>query len=114
MTSSYFVRLLLLSSASFFLVQIVVAAVVALFARAVVRRACGMQPRRAARFLLVLRLLPAALATIFVAALCVPSYFRFEPDAGREVAGIACLAAAMLGAELRGLAAGRGLGGRTS
>jgi hypothetical protein len=110
MTSSYFVRLLLISSASYFLVQIVVAAAVALFARVAIRRAEGMRPQRAARFLLTLRLLPSGLALIFVAALCVPSYFRFEPDAGREVAGLACLAAAMMGVALCGLAAWRSLG----
>jgi hypothetical protein len=109
MTSSYFVRLVLLSSASFFLVQITVAAVVALFARVAVRRAEAMRPQRAARFLLTLRLLPAGLAMIFVAALCVPSYFRFEPDGGREVAGVMCLAAAMCGAALCGFAAFRSL-----
>jgi hypothetical protein len=110
MTSSYFVRLLLLSSASFFLVQMVVAAMVSLFAPVAIRRAESIRPQRAARFLLTLRLSPAGVAIIFVAALCVPSYFRFEPDAGKEVAGMACLAAAMFGAALCGLAAWRSLG----
>ena len=82
---SYLSRLLLLSeSAAFFLVQAVVHALIALLAPAAIRRAGTMRPRRAARFLLTLRLLPAALAASVVAGLCVPSYLRLEPRVGEE------------------------------
>ncbi len=97
---SYFGRLLLLSAASLFLVQFVVAALVALGAPAAVRRATTMRPQSAARFLLSLRLLPAAFSALVVALLCVPSYLRFEPRAAEEEVGFLCLAAAILGAIL--------------
>src|SRR5580698_11395864 len=100
MTPSYVMRLLLLSSAAFFLVQMVVQALIALIAPAAVRRAGTMRPQRAARFLLTLRLLPAAFAATVVAGLCVPSYLRFEPRVGEEEVGFACLTAAVLGAAL--------------
>jgi beta-lactamase regulating signal transducer with metallopeptidase domain len=95
---SYFSRLLLLSAASFFVVQVVVGALIAFLAPAAIRRATSMRPQRAARFLLALRLLPAAFSVIVVALLCVPSYLRFEPRVAQEEVGFACLAAAILGA----------------
>jgi Zn-dependent protease with chaperone function len=100
MTPSYAGRLLLLSSASFFLVQMAAAALIAFLAPAAIRRAMAMRPHHAARFLLTLRLLPAAFSAIVVAALCVPSYLRFEPRAAEEEVGFVCLAAAILGAIL--------------
>lgn len=99
MTPSYFVRLLLLSGAAFFIVRMVAEALAAVLAPSVLRRADNMQPRRAARVLLSLRLLPGAISAIAV-ALCVPSYLRFEPQMPAEQAGIACLAAAILGAAI--------------
>jgi beta-lactamase regulating signal transducer with metallopeptidase domain len=100
MTPSYLARLLLLSSTAFFLVQIVVGALVASIAPAAIRRAATIRPRDAARWLLTLRLLPAAFATLVVAALCVPSYLRFEPRVAGEEVGIACVFAAILGAAI--------------
>ena len=109
MTPSYLGRLGLLASASFFLVQIIVAALIALIAPAAVRRAGTMRPQRAARLLLTLRLLPAAFSVLVVAALCVPSYLRFEPRVGEEEVGVACLAAALFGALLCAAAISRTL-----
>jgi Zn-dependent protease with chaperone function len=100
MTPSYLARLLLLSSTAFFLLEIVVGALVASIAPAAIRRAATIRPRDAARWLLTLRLLPAAFATLVVAALCVPSYLRFEPRVAREEVGIACVCAAILGAAI--------------
>jgi Zn-dependent protease with chaperone function len=97
MTPSYVSRLLLLSAGSFFLVWMAAAALVSWIAPVAIRRAGFMRPRRAARLLLALRLLPAALAATIVALLCVPSYLRFEPHIPTEEAGFACLAAAILG-----------------
>jgi beta-lactamase regulating signal transducer with metallopeptidase domain len=104
MMPSYFVRLLLLSSATFFIVQLLLTAIVACIAPAAIRRARTMSPRPAARFLLTLRLLPAAFSMIAVVALCVPSYLRFEPRIAAEEVGIACLAAAILGALIGAIA----------
>jgi beta-lactamase regulating signal transducer with metallopeptidase domain len=110
MIPSYLGRLLLLSSASFSLVQIIVGALIALIAPTAVRRAGSMRPQRAARFLLTLRLLPAAFSALVVVALCVPSYLRFEPRAGEEEVGLACFAAAIFGAVLCAAAISRTLG----
>jgi Zn-dependent protease with chaperone function len=104
MTPSYLVRLLLLSSASFFIVQLTVAAFVAWATPAAIRRASSMRPLRSARLLLGLRLLPTAFALLVVAAQCIPSYLRFEPGFAEEEVGIACLAAAILGAGIGALA----------
>lgn len=109
MTPSYFSRLLLLSAGSFFLVLIVLAAIISWIAPAAVRCAARLRPQRAARWLLTLRLLPASLSAIVVALLCVPSYLRFEPHIPREEAGIVCLAAAILGVAMCGLAIYRAL-----
>jgi Zn-dependent protease with chaperone function len=97
MTPSYISRLLLLAAGSFFLVWMAAAALVSWIAPVAIRRAGFMRPRRAARLLLALRLLPATLAAAIVALLCVPSYLRFEPHIPTEEAGFACLAAAILG-----------------
>ncbi|HTB16257.1 MAG TPA: M56 family metallopeptidase [Bryobacteraceae bacterium] len=104
MTPSYLVRLLLLSSASFFLVQIVLEALIAFLAPGAIRRARTMRPQRAAGFLLALRLLPSALSAVVVAALCVPSYLRFEPGAAEEEVGFLCLTAGILGVAVCALA----------
>src|SRR5277367_2363584 len=98
MTPSYLSRLLLLSSASFFVLLMFLAALVASIAPAAIRRASAMHPRGAARWLLTLRLLPAALSATIVALLCVPSYLRFEPHIANEEAGVVSVAAAILGA----------------
>jgi beta-lactamase regulating signal transducer with metallopeptidase domain len=100
MTPSYLARLLLLSSACFFLVQFAAGGLLAVFAPAAVRRAGTLRPQAGARFLLTLRLLPAGLAALSVAILCVPSYIRFEPRVAEEEVGFVCLAAAILGASL--------------
>jgi beta-lactamase regulating signal transducer with metallopeptidase domain len=98
MTPSYLARLMLLSSASFFLLHLLLAALVASTAPAAIRRAHTMRPQHAARLLFSLRLLPAALSTLVVAALCVPSYLRFEPRLAEEEVSIACVVFAFLGA----------------
>jgi hypothetical protein len=110
MMPSYVVRLLLLSSASFFLVQLVVSALVAWKTKPAVRRAASMPASSAARMLLTLRLLPAAAAALIVAAICIPSYLRFEPAVADEEAGFLCVSFAALGAVWCGVAACRGIG----
>lgn len=109
MTPSYLSRLLLLSSAAFFVVQMFLGALVAWSAPRAIRRAGAMRTRRAARWLLSLRLLPAAFSATLVALLCVPSYLQFEPHIPNEEAGFVCLAAAILGSCLCGIAIYRAL-----
>ena len=65
MMASYLVRLFCLCLAVFFLVHSAAALAVALSGPAAIRAAGRMRPRLAERFLLMLRLLPAALGAVF-------------------------------------------------
>src|ERR1035437_5630198 len=100
MMAPYLLRLLYLCLAAFFVIHSAVGMVVAAGGRAAVRRARRMRPRLAGRFLLALRLLPAALALFVVAGLCVPSYLWLEPETNAEELGAGCLSAAVLAAAL--------------
>ena len=105
----YWLRLLCLCLAAFFVVHSVVGVVVAAGGGAAVRAARRMRPRLAGRFLLALRLLPAALGLFVVAALCVPSYLWLEPETNAEELGAGCLAAAILAAALWTVSTVRGV-----
>jgi hypothetical protein len=100
MTLSYPLRLICLSLACLFAINFAAAIAVRFFARRAIRRAERMEARAAARFLLALRLLPAALAIFCVAGLCVPSYLWLEPAARSEQASALCVIAAALGAAM--------------
>ena len=109
MMAPYLLRLLCLCLAAFFVIHSVVGLLVALTGPAAVRTAQRMRPRSAGRFLLALRLLPAALALFVVAGLCVPSYLWLEPEINAEEVGAACLAAAVLAAALWTISTTRGI-----
>lgn len=97
MTPSYIARLLLLSSASFFLIQLALSVLAAFVAPKAILHAKAINARRGAQLLFALRILPVAASAFLVAALCVPSYFRFEPRSAEEEVGIACIFAAIFG-----------------
>ena len=97
MTLPYMPRLFCLAMASFFLVYLAASTLVSLHAPLAIRIAQRFAPRRAARFLLALRLLPVTLAAGMALGLCVPSYLWFEPELFDEPVGLACLALAVLG-----------------
>ena len=109
MMAPYLLRLLCLCLAAFFVIHSVVGVAVAAAGGAAVRAARRMRPRSAGRFLLALRLLPAALGLIVVGGLCVPSYLWLEPESNAEELGAGCLAAAMLAAAVCGISMARGL-----
>ena len=96
----YVLRLVCLCFASFFLICAALSLAAWVVAPSAIRLAESLQPRFAARLLLVLRLSPVAVATFIVSALCVPSYLWLEPDANAERVGIACCFAALLGVAL--------------
>ncbi len=100
MTLSYPLRLICLSLACLFAINFAAAIAMRFFAGRAIRRAERMDARSAARFLLALRLLPAALAIFCVAGLCVPSYLWLEPSARTEQASALCVLAAALGAAM--------------
>lgn len=94
----YLLRLLCLCLASFFVVNAALGLALSVSSRRFLRMTEKMRPRSAARFLFFLRLLPVALGTAAVIALCVPSYVLLEPRAAPERVGAACLITASLAA----------------
>jgi hypothetical protein len=96
MMAPYLLRLLCLCLAAFFVVHTAVGLAVAALTPLALRAGSKMRARRAAGFLLALRLLPPALGLILVAGLCVPSYLLLEQEASVEEVGRLCLALAIL------------------
>jgi BlaR1 peptidase M56 len=94
----YLLRLLCLCFASFFVLNAASALLVRFMSERAIRFAESRTARTAARFLLALRVLPSGLATLFVVALCVPSYLWLEPGASSERVGVFCPLLAVLGA----------------
>ena len=97
---SYAIKLGCLSLAAFAIVHLACALAVNAAAPAALRSAQRMRAAAAARFLLILRLTPAAVSIFVVAALCIPSYLSFEPEAASEAIGPVCLALAFLAVAL--------------
>jgi Zn-dependent protease with chaperone function len=94
----YLLRLLCLCFASFFVLNVATGLLVRICCKSAICFAESRTPRAAARVLLALRLLPLALAGLFVAALCVPSYLWLEPAATAERVGVICVILGFLGA----------------
>lgn len=109
MSLSYFWRLFFLCSAAFFLLNAAIGLLLRFASPALVRLAQGMQPRRAARFLLIVRMLPVTAASFAVLGLCIPSYLWLEPGATHEEVGLAFVFAALLGAALCALSLSRAI-----
>jgi Zn-dependent protease with chaperone function len=97
MIFAYSMRLACLSLAVMFLVNFTASALVLSLLRQVVCAAQTMQPLRAARMFLALRMLPSVLSLGAVFVLCIPSYLRFEENSGVEKIGFFCLVMAALG-----------------
>jgi Zn-dependent protease with chaperone function len=93
----YLLRLSCLCFASFFVLNLAAGLLVRFFSESAIRFAASRAPRAAARYLLVLRLLPFALAVLFVLALCVPSYLWLEPSAASERVGFLSVFLGLLG-----------------
>jgi Zn-dependent protease with chaperone function len=93
----YSLRLLCLCFASFFVLNAAVALLVRFSVSFAMRFAESRTSGAAARFLLALRILPFALAVLFVLALCVPSYLWLEPAATSEEVGLVCVLLGLLG-----------------
>jgi Zn-dependent protease with chaperone function len=111
MTAAYGMRLVCLSLACYFLVHTVLALGVWAAAGRTIRAAERMRPRDGARLLLLARWMPAMVAGVVVAGLCVPSFVLLEPEETSEEVGVVCLAAALLAAAVWMVAAGRGVRG---
>lgn len=94
----YLLRLLCLCFASFFVLNAVVSLLVRLSCKSAIRFAESRTPAAAARFVLVLRLLPFVLGTFFLVGLCVPSYLWLEPRSTAEHVGLLSVILGLLGA----------------
>jgi hypothetical protein len=105
----YLLRLICLSLAAFFLVHLALGLLVTRCASRAIGRASRLDARAAARFLLILRVLPGAAATLVVTGICVPSYLWLEPESAVEQVGLACLTAAVLGLTILTISMARGL-----
>jgi beta-lactamase regulating signal transducer with metallopeptidase domain len=93
----YLLRLLCLCFASFFVLNFAACLLIHSASKSALRFAESNVPSAAARFLLALRMLPLALATVFVLGLCVPSYLWLEPAGTSERVGIICVVLGLLG-----------------
>lgn len=93
----YLLRLLCLCFASFFLVNAALSLLVRLLSNRILRFAESNRSAAAARIALASRLLPFALASAFVAFLCIPSYLRLELNPAAERVSSVCALAGFLG-----------------
>jgi|GEM_PF-567886 len=93
----YSVRLVCLCLEMLFLFNLATSALVMGLSGTVAKAAGRMRPQHAARWFLGLRLLPTTLSLLLIAALCVPSYLRYEQNTGSEGMGRFCIAAALMG-----------------
>lgn len=109
MILSYSMRLACICLASFFLVQLIAGIGVSSIAAAAIRLAEKREPRFAARLMLVLLLLPGALAALVVAGLCVPSYLWLEPHAVAEQVRWELVLAGAFGTAVWALSTARGI-----
>jgi Zn-dependent protease with chaperone function len=109
MTSPYFVRFVCICLACFYLIHLVLSISIALSASRLIRMSERLRPSMAARLMLVLRLLPSAIAVIAVAALCAPSYLWLEPKSVTENLGFLCMTAALLALMVWVISAARSL-----
>jgi Zn-dependent protease with chaperone function len=100
MTIPYFLRLICLCAASFFIVHSILGLVLRLAANSMIRFARRMNPREAARFLLLFRFLPLVGTTVVVMGVCLPSYLWLEPGATEENVGAAFICLALCGASI--------------
>jgi Zn-dependent protease with chaperone function len=96
----YLLRLLCLCFASFFVLNAATGLFVRISSKTAIRFAESRRSSTAARLLLALRLLPFALAVLFVIGLCVPSYLWLEPAASSERVGLLCVVFGFLGAAI--------------
>jgi hypothetical protein len=103
----YVLRLLCLCLASFFVLNAAAGLLVRILSPSAIRFAQSRTSSTAARLLLALRLLPFALAVLFVAGLCVPSYLWLEPAATAEEVGLPCVVLGLLGAATWSVSIGR-------
>lgn len=94
----YLLRLLCLCFASFFVLNAAIGLLASVFSKIAIRYTDSKTPVAAGRLLLALRMLPFALAGLFVLGLCVPSYLWLEPASTAERVGPVCVVLGVLGA----------------
>jgi Zn-dependent protease with chaperone function len=99
--------LLLLALAWFAVVNLVLSALAAAVGPLFARAASRLRPTRAPAALLALKLVPGAVALLFIFVLFLPAQWRFEPKDADESAGYTLVALGLVGALTLALAARR-------
>lgn len=110
MNLSYLLRLVSLSFASFFILNAVLTLLVRAISGFALAYCVARSPRVAARVLFTLRMVPAALALLFVFGLCIPSYLWFEPAVTAEQVGPLCAVLGILAAAAGSVSLARSVG----
>jgi Zn-dependent protease with chaperone function len=96
MIATYSVRLAILCFASFFLIHLALGLLSLRLSSWLARASRSMRPQGVSRISIFIRLAPAYLSMLFVMAICVPSYLRYEGNTTEEI-GLLCLTLACLG-----------------
>ena len=99
--------LLLLALAWFGAVNLALSALTAAVGPLLARAALRLRPSRASAALLALKLVPGAVALLFIFALFLPAQWRFEPENANESAGYTLVALGLIGTLTLALAARR-------
>ncbi len=96
MTLSYLLRLAVMSMSAFAILHAMLGTLVAVLAGRVTAVAKTLRARDGANLLFAVRLLPSVCSAFVLAALCVPSYLRFEPLVIEESVNAAGVAGALV------------------
>jgi hypothetical protein len=102
----YLLRLTEVCLAAFFVLHQGIALIVLTVSPVIIGFARRLRASEGAQLLFAFRVLPVALSSAIVLALCIPSYFRFEHDA-RESISLGCLIAALFGFTVIGISVER-------
>src|SRR5277367_3278550 len=97
MIASYSARLAILCFASFFLIHLALGLLSLRLFSWLTRRSRSIRPQRVSSISIFMRLAPACLSILFVIAVCIPSYLRYEENSANEEIGLVCLVPASLG-----------------
>jgi len=97
MIATYSERLAVLCFASFFLIHLALGLLSHGLSPWLRRASRSMRPQTVSRTSIVLRLASACLSILIVAAICIPSYLRYEGNSTTEEIGLLCLVPACLG-----------------
>jgi Zn-dependent protease with chaperone function len=97
MIATYSTRLAILCFASLFLIHLALGLLSLRLFPWFTRASRSMRPQAVSSISIFMRLAPAGLSILFVIAVCIPSYLRYEGSSTTEEIGLLCLVPACLG-----------------